>query len=47
MKLFCCFMKLRVVPIYLAREDPRIQIADSGSKELDTDNWSLSVKDFQ
>jgi len=45
--LLCHELKLRVVPIYLAREDSRIQIPDVGSKELDTDNWLLSVKDFQ
>jgi hypothetical protein len=39
-------LNLSIVPIHLRREDPRIQIADAGSKSLDTDNWSLSGSDF-
>ncbi len=36
-------MKTSIEPIHLLREDPRIQIADEGSKSLDTDNWSVDI----
>lgn len=35
-----------VQPIHLKREDPRIQLADAGSKTLDTDNWSVDQQSF-
>jgi hypothetical protein len=34
-------------PIHLLREDPRIVLADSASKKLDTDNWSVDVESFE
>ncbi len=34
-------LRLHIEPIHVRREDPRIQEADAGSKQLDTDNWSL------
>jgi hypothetical protein len=36
-------MQTSIEPIHLLREDPRIQVADDGSKKLDTDNWSVDV----
>jgi hypothetical protein len=35
----CC--KISIVPIHLRREDPRIQTADAGSKNKDSDDWSI------
>jgi len=40
-------LNLKIEPIYLRREDPRIQVADLGSKTLDTDNWSIDQSSFQ
>jgi hypothetical protein len=40
-------LNLSIVPIHLRREDPRIQVADAGSKSADSDNWSLSSCDFE
>ena len=34
---------LFLLPVHLRREDPRIQIADAGSKWNDSDDWSLDV----
>jgi hypothetical protein len=39
-------LNLTIVPIHLRREDPRIKIADAGSKSLDSDNWSIHSQDF-
>ena len=33
-------------PLHLLREDPRIQMADTGSKVRDTDNWSIDQLTF-
>lgn len=40
-------LNFRIEPIHLLRSDPRIQIADQGSKVSDTDNWSLDATTFQ
>jgi len=40
-------LQIKIEPIYLRREDPRIQVADLGSKALDTDNWSIDQSSFQ
>ena len=40
-------LKFRIEPIHLLREDPRIKIADNGSKIQDTDNWSVDWETFQ
>ena len=34
-------LNIRIVPIHLRREDPRIQMADAGSRVRDSDDWSL------
>lgn len=43
----CHKLKIRVEPIHLRRQDPRIQLADELSKEKDTDNWSIDEESFQ
>jgi hypothetical protein len=39
--------RLTIIPIHLRREDPRIQIADAGSKSLDSDDWSIDKASFE
>jgi hypothetical protein len=36
-----------ILPIHLRREDPRIQLADNGSKQKDSDNWSIDEWTFE
>ena len=43
----CQEMKIRIIPIHLRREDPRIKLADSGSKVQDTDDWSVDFETFE
>jgi hypothetical protein len=43
----CQQLKIRIIPIHLMRDDPRIQIADQGSKISDTDDWSIDDETFQ
>jgi len=43
----CNELKIRVEPIHIKREDPRIQFADEHSKVKDTDNWSVDFQSFQ
>ena len=43
----CHRLSLRIIPIHLLRDDPRIQIADDGSKQQDTDNWHVDYSTFQ
>lgn len=43
----CHKLKIRIEPIHLRREDPRIQLADEMSKTPDTDNWSVDESSFQ
>ena len=38
---------IRITPIHLLRDDPRIQVADQGSKQADTDNWGVDIATFQ
>ncbi len=38
---------LTIVPIHLRREDPRIQVADAGSKSFDSDDWSIDDASFR
>lgn len=40
-------LDLEIVPIHLKREDPRVQLADQGSKRKDSDNWSIDNKSFK
>lgn len=43
----CMLTGLQVIPLHLRREDPRIALADAGSKVPDTDNWSIDYYSFQ
>ena len=38
---------IRITPIHLLRDDPRIQVADQGSKNTDTDNWGVDIQTFK
>ena len=40
-------LNFRIIPIHLLREDPRIKIADDGSKTVDTDDWQVDDETFQ
>jgi len=39
-------LNIRIEPIHLRREDPRIKIADAGSKSPDSDDWSIDAISF-
>ena len=43
----CKRLNTRIIPIHLLRDDPRIKIADDGSKTTDTDNWQVDDQTFQ
>jgi hypothetical protein len=45
--LFCQRLSIRIIPIHLRRDDPRIQVADEGSKNPDTDDWQVDFPTFQ
>ena len=36
-----------IIPVHIARSDPRIIEADSGSRSYDSDNWSIDNDSFQ
>lgn len=38
---------IRIEPVHLLRQDPRIELADLGSRRQDTDNWSIDAWSFQ
>ena len=38
---------IRIEPIHVLRQDPRIEKADEGSKTPDTDNWSIDAWSFE
>ena len=40
-------MNIHLVPIHLRREDPRIKMADEGSKKKDSDDWSIDLSSFE
>ena len=40
-------LNIRIIPIHLLRDDPRIQVADDGSKTVDTDDWQVDHKTFE
>jgi hypothetical protein len=40
-------LKVRILPIHLSRADPRIAMADSGSRIRDSDDWSLDKSSFE
>ncbi len=39
-------LNIRIIPIHLLRSDPRIQVADDGSKFPDSDDWSIDSQTF-
>ena len=43
---FAQSLNVNLIPIHLRREDPRIQIADAGSRVKDSDDWSIDSKSF-
>ena len=43
----CKRLNTRTIPIHLLRDDPRINIADDGSKTIDTDDWQVDDQTFQ
>ena len=43
----CKRLNLAIIPIHLRREDPRIRIADEGSKVPDSDDWSIDQEHFE
>lgn len=45
--LICQRLQLCLIPIHLRREDPRIQLADEGSKTEDTDDWQIDIATFR
>ena len=45
--LLCQELNIRIIPIHLLREDPRIKIADEGSKTEDTDDWQVDIATFK
>lgn len=45
--ILCKRLFVRIIPIHLLREDPRITIADDGSKTVDTDDWQVDDQTFQ
>jgi hypothetical protein len=40
-------LNAKIEPIHLRREDPRIQLANGGSKIPDSDDWSIDEASFQ
>lgn len=40
-------LNVNIIPIHLRREDPRIKIADAGSKSADSDDWSIDDENFR
>ncbi len=40
-------LEIHIEAIHLLRSDPRIEIADAGSKRKDSDNWSVDAWSFQ
>jgi len=44
--LLCQELSIQIIPIHLLREDPRIKIADEGSKTEDTDDWQVDISTF-
>lgn len=45
--MLCQELNIRIFPIHLLREDPRIKIADEGSKTEDTDDWQVDIATFK
>jgi hypothetical protein len=45
--ILCQRLNIRIIPIHLLRDDPRIQIADDVSKTTDTDDRKVDVETYQ
>jgi len=45
--LLCKKMNMRIIPIHLLREDPRIKVADDGLKTMEIDDWQVDAETFQ
>lgn len=43
----CFKLGIHIMPIHLFRSDPRITLADEGSRRLDSDNWSIDHHSFE
>jgi hypothetical protein len=43
----CKKLNIRIIPIHLLRDDPRIKMADDGSKMTDTDYWQVDHETYQ
>jgi hypothetical protein len=43
----CKKLNIRIIPIHLLRDDPRIKMADDGSKMTDTDDWQVDHETYQ
>ena len=39
-------LNINLIPVHLKREDPRIQMADAGSRVRDSDDWSVDSESF-
>ena len=40
-------LRIIILPIHLRREDPRIKVADAGSRVRDSDDWSIDPNTFK
>jgi hypothetical protein len=45
--VLCKKLNIRIIHIHLLRDDPRIKVADDGSKMTDTDDWQVDYETFQ
>jgi len=45
--VLCKKLNIRIIPIHLLRDDPRIKVADDGSKMTDTDDWQVDIDTYQ
>ena len=45
--ILCKKLNIKIIPIHLLRDDPRIQVADDGSKTVDTDDWAVDFETFE
>jgi hypothetical protein len=45
--ILCKKLNVKIIPIHLLRDDPRIKIADDGSKRIESDDWRVDNKTFQ
>ena len=45
--VLCKKLNIRIIHIHLLRDDPRIKVADDGSKMTDTDDWQVDYENFQ